>query len=61
MERLRRKEPSAHGKGRRAEPAAAGLRRVCENFGFEIVGPVPRAFAHRLPGDVDAFVMLGVL
>jgi GNAT superfamily N-acetyltransferase len=31
--------------------------RLWQRFGFEIVGPLPKAFAHPTLGFVDAFVM----
>lgn len=31
--------------------------RLWQSFGFEIVGPLPKAFAHPTLGFVDAFVM----
>jgi L-amino acid N-acyltransferase YncA len=35
--------------------------RLWQDFGFEIVGTLPRAFSHPKLGDVDAFVMFKTL
>jgi ribosomal protein S18 acetylase RimI-like enzyme len=35
--------------------------RLWQSLGFEIVGRLPRAFAHPVAGDVDAFVMYRLL
>jgi L-amino acid N-acyltransferase YncA len=35
--------------------------RLWQSFGFEIVGTLPRAFAHPKLGDVDALVMFKTL